>query len=489
MKKKLLMLGAMGIVSLALLAGCSMNKSETESDLESSQTNVSEEVEAKSDTEENTQDTAKKEAVEEPVKEPEPAAPATADAKDVGEGEIITVNSSLDNKLEDTKLKYLTVEVGKDETKLNFAWFSKSSKEGTVLMQEASTLEPNQFYTSSSVEAKTKKSETTKGYHVNKASVSKLKPNTKYYYVVGNEDGWSPIYTYTTESFEGDFTFAAIGDPEIGIGTYEDVDHLSIYEDTINKINENIPNAAFLLSTGDQVAGSDLDKEYEGLLNHSGLYSLAFAPTIGNHDITENYFKEHFNVPNFNKVKGVADIKNDNYYFTYGDALFLMINTNNMSDYDDYHENFIREVCEKNADKKWKIAVFHHSPYSSIQKYQNDSGVVSELIPFLDEAGIDVVLNGHDHSYTRTHVMSGGGISQKVSGTSVTNPNGIVYFTFGSSSESLFHDTIDNANAVVSGAVKKAQVSKVDVTSKSFKVTTYNTDNWEVYDEFEIIKE
>ena len=86
-------------------------------------------------------------------------------------------------------------------------------------MQEASTMEINTFYTSNSTLAKTKESRTEKGYYVSKATVANLKPNTTYLYVVGNNEGWSPIYTYKTSSFETTFSFAAVGDPEMGIGT------------------------------------------------------------------------------------------------------------------------------------------------------------------------------------------------------------------------------------------------------------------------------
>jgi hypothetical protein len=351
-------------------------------------------------------------------------------------------------------------------------------------------MEMNTFYTSNSVTADTKESKTEEGYYVNKASVSNLKPNTTYYYVVGNNDGWSPIYTYKTSGFDTTFSFAAVGDPEMGIGTDdESLDQLGIFDNTINKINEKIENVAFLVSTGDQVGINDSNADYGSLLNHVGLYSLAFAPTIGNHDVGGNYFKEHFNLPNLNKIKPDADVTNDDYYFTYNGVLFLMINVNNGSDYDDYHRKFVEEATAQYPDATWKVAVFHFPPFSSVAKNQENATAVQELIPFLEEAGVNVVLNGHDQVSVRTHVMKGTSISQKVTGNSVTNPDGIVYFTLGTSSGNLFHEPIANPSAVISEASGHPQASRVDVTPTSFKVTTYNTDTWEVFDEFEIIKQ
>ncbi|OYP29791.1 hypothetical protein CG709_06850 [Lachnotalea glycerini] len=166
-----------------------------------------------------------------------------------------------------------------------------------------------------------------------------------------------------------------------------------------------------------------------------------------------------------------------------------MINTNNGSDFDDYHKKFIEEASAQYPDAKWKVAVFHQPPYSSVAKNLDDAAAVQELTPFLEDIGVDVVFNGHDQLYTRTNVMKGNAISQKVSGNSVTNPDGIVYFTLSSSSGNLFHEAIGNAYAVISEAPGHPQASRVDVTASSLKVTTYNSDSWEVYDEFEIIKQ
>jgi hypothetical protein len=478
-------------VILVFTAGCSKKAEDTNTE-DNVQTTDQTELENKVQ-EENAAQTenqpAEVEQADSPDVQQQAESEATVEALAVGSGEIITVPNVTNEIIEKTGMKYLSVEVGKTESERNFVWYSKSAADGMVLMQEASTMEINTFYTSNSTMAKTKKSKTEEGYYVNKATVSNLKPNTTYYYVVGNSEGWSPIYTYKTSSFDTTFSFAAVGDPEIGIGTDDEgLDQVGIFDNTINKINEQIQDVAFLLSTGDQVGIHDSNKDYASLLNHVGLYSLAFAPTIGNHDVGGSYFKEHFNLPNMNKIKPDADVTNDDYYFTYNGVLFLMINSNNGSDYDDYHKKFIKEAASQYPDATWKVAVFHYPPFSSVEKNQENAAAVQELIPFFEDAGIDVVLNGHDQLYVRTHVMSGTSIAQTVTGNSVTNPNGIVYFTLGSSSGNLFHEAISNPNAVVSEASGHPQASRVDVTPTSFKVTTYNTDTWEVYDEFEIIK-
>lgn len=479
-------------VMLVFSAGCS-EKAEVTSTEENVQSTEQTDATNTAQVVENTTQTEQQSATVEQVPTTDVQVPAPTEAVGetlaVGSGEIITVPNVTNTAIETTGIKYLSVEVGKTESARNFVWYSKSASDGMVLIQEASSMEINTFYTSNSKTAKTKASKTEEGFYVSKATVSDLKPNTTYNYVVGNNDGWSPIYTYKTSSFDTSFSFAAIGDPEMGISTDdESIDQLGIFENTISKINEQIPNVAFLLSTGDQVGINDNNKDYAALLNHVGLYSLAFAPTIGNHDVGGDYFKEHFNVPNMNEIKPDADVKNDDYYFTYNGVLFLMINSNNGSDFDDYHRKFIEEASAQNPNATWKVAVFHFPPFSSVAKNQADATAVQEMIPFLEDAGVDVVFNGHDQLYVRTQVMSGTSVAQKVTGNSVTNPEGIVYFTLSSSSGNLFHEAISNPNAVISEGNGHPQATRVDVTPTSFKVTTYDSDTWEVYDEFEILK-
>ncbi len=413
-----------------------------------------------------------------------------ASSSQVGSGDVVTVPDVSGGILTDDSIRYLSVNVGSNETKLNFVWYSKNKDDAYVIMQEQSDMANNEFYSSNKVQAKVKSAKSEDGYYVCKATVKGLKPNTNYKYVVGNDKAWSPVYEYKTANFGNDWSFAVVGDPEMGLATDdESIDQMGIFDTTINNINANIPEAAFLLSTGDQVALCDSNENYNMLLNHEGLYSLAFAPTIGNHDLHDTFFKEHFNIPNFNKIGCIAeDLDNDNYWYTYNDTLFMMINSNNMTDYDDFHRLYVEEVIEKNPDAKWVVAVFHHSPFSSYEKYQNDAKAVQELIPMLEAAGVDVVFNGHDHIYTRSYVMNGTTANTAVSGNTASVNDGIPYITFSSSSSSLYHGAMNNSNAAIVYAEEVPQATRVDVTDSNMKISTYNSQTWELIDEFTLTK-
>ena len=59
-----------------------------------------------------------------------------------------------------------------------------------------------------------------------------------------------------------------------------------------------MPDAAFLLSAGDQVNTNNDEAQYSAYLEQAQLYSLPVATVVGNHDSGSNSYDQHFNVPN-----------------------------------------------------------------------------------------------------------------------------------------------------------------------------------------------
>jgi calcineurin-like phosphoesterase family protein len=69
----------------------------------------------------------------------------------------------------------------------------------------------------------------------------------------------------------------------------------------------------------------------------------------------------------------------------------------------------------RSSTAAWQVLVFHQPAYSC-GKYASKPGVQRHLLPAIQGAGVDLVLNGHDHNYQRfgpingtTYVVSGGG--------------------------------------------------------------------------------
>jgi predicted phosphodiesterase len=168
-----------------------------------------------------------------------------------------------------------------------------------------------------------------------------------------------------------------------------------------------------VICAGDQVDDPYNEEQYADYFSPGRLKQIPFATAVGNHDASELY-RYHFHVPNessFGRTSAGGD-----YWFAYGDALFMVLNTNkkdgegkaavrNVGE----HIAFMKETLEKNQKAKWKFVVFHHSIYSAANHSQ-DRDIIRlrrDLVPALDALGIDVVFMGHDHSYVRTFPMKG----------------------------------------------------------------------------------
>jgi len=96
------------------------------------------------------------------------------------------------------------------------------------------------------------------------------------------------------------------------------------WAETVRIMTDKFPEAAFILSAGDQVELVNREYEYTGFFSPSELTSLPVAPAIGNHERAVN-FKYHFNLPNESSEYGVS-IAGGDYYFSHGNALFIVLN-------------------------------------------------------------------------------------------------------------------------------------------------------------------
>jgi 3',5'-cyclic AMP phosphodiesterase CpdA len=58
-------------------------------------------------------------------------------------------------------------------------------------------------------------------------------------------------------------------------------------------------------------------------------------------------------------------------------------------------------------DSEWKVAFFHHPPYSSGGAHGSDTKLREVVEPIFVKYGVSVVLTGHEHFYERTKPQKG----------------------------------------------------------------------------------
>ncbi|HCT64182.1 MAG TPA: phosphohydrolase [Lachnospiraceae bacterium] len=313
---------------------------------------------------------------------------------------------------------------GSDETKINFAWYSKSGSNEALSYGTSPNLDSSTTVTHTQTKAQ-------EGYVSNKATITLLEPNTTYYYRVGNRE----INSFKTQNTSS-FSFVFVGDPQIGssnamkakkpediaVPEFATAQYEAVESDTFNwnntlemAIKQSKEMPSFILSAGDQIQTnakkvddiSISEIEYAGYLSPDILESLPVATTVGNHDSDNPNYTWHFNTPNLSTL-GSNNIVGGDYYFRHGKALFIMLNTQDTNSAE--HKKFIEETVKANKDCKWKIVTLHQDIYGSAE-HSNEPEITNlryELVPIFEANDIDVVLTGHDHAYSRSYILKGG---------------------------------------------------------------------------------
>lgn len=402
-------------------------------------------------------------------------------------------------------LKAISLSVGSTPSELNINWFSTDSSNGQVQYAKKDDMHgafpENKAIT---VNAKMSKAQAD-GYYANKATMSNLEENTSYVYRVGNNGQWSDTYTTTTKA-SGNFSFLFAGDPQLG-SSGDLASDKDGWKNTLDLIKKSslFKNVNFIQNAGDHVEAGKNESQYDAYLsNYEGsvVYSTPFANAVGNHDNSGTAYNDHFNLPNVSQLgnSGEGNAQGD-YYYIYNNTLMMVLNSNNRSTAQ--HEEFIKNTIAKtkdNKDIKWKIVVFHHSIYSSAS-HASDNDILARrdtLAPMLSENGIDLVLMGHDHVYTRSMLMDGTTALKEESFDKngqpiheVTNPKGLTYITANSASGSKYYEFTNNLTGdyiAVKNQEHTPNITKLDVSDNQLKIVTYRTTDLSVVDDFTINK-
>ena len=181
---------------------------------------------------------------------------------------------------------------------------------------------------------------------------------------------------------------------------------------TIDMAATEHPDAEFMVHAGDMVDKGFLEEQWNYWFDEAQKHFLntTLVSAIGNHEVMgtkENGdFLAHFNQPG----NGLDSLKGTNFSFDYKDVHFIMLN----SEYQlEEQKKWLQQDLANNT-KKWTVAMFHRGPYGSIY----DSAEVRDLwAPVLEESGVDLVLNGHDHIYIRSYPMMNNQIAAEGKGT------------------------------------------------------------------------
>lgn len=389
---------------------------------------------------------------------------------------------------------------GAKATDLNFAWYSEETVTPTVKISTNQDMSGAKTVTGSA--DKINKNNSFKNYTAsNKVALKDyLVENMTYYYQYStNGVDWSDTYTYKTHSFS-DYQAVLVGDPQIGAsgsngqGTQDDTD-IAVNTYAWNKTLQKAlgaggiaENASFILSAGDQIDYSSSgtngsgeiirEQEYAGFLYPDVLRSTPLATTIGNHESMVDDYSLHYNNPNASTL-GSTESGGD-YYYSYGDTLFISLNSNSRNV--EEHRQLMKEAVASHEDAKWKVVLFHHDIYGSGSPHSDVDGANLRILfaPLMDEFNIDLCLTGHDHSYARTYQILDGkvietdGVSENAS--KAYNPEGTLYIAAGSASGSKFYtlNTVKQYYIAERSNTPEPTFSTIDFSGDSLTIKTYD---------------
>ena len=182
---------------------------------------------------------------------------------------------------------------------------------------------------------------------------------------------------------------------------------VSLLSGYVNKVRREEKNVIYAVA-GDMFRGSVIDSEYKGT-STIGIMNLVGpdVATIGNHDSLNPDYTYHFNNPNATE-NGKTQAGGD-YYYSYGAGLFIVLNTNNYNVAE--HEKTIQEAIASAPDAAWRVVTIHQDIYGTGLDHSDTDGMIlrTQLTPIFDKYDIDVVLQGHDHTYSRSKLLYGDG--------------------------------------------------------------------------------
>lgn len=276
-------------------------------------------------------------------------------------------------------------------------------------------------------------------YYVVKAEVD-LEPSTTYTYRIYDkyaQTGSETVTFQTKDTTSSSFTFSHVSDTQ-SVSASSAISLGKNFGNVLAQLNTD-----FILHTGDVVEYSKYEYEWTQMLDDNFAY-LSKTPimvTAGNHDTTYksgvNEVWKHFN----NKIPEQKTTAQGYYYsFIYGNAKFVILNTNNNPSgaLDGEQLNWLTEELKSN-ESDWLFVGMHAPLYSIGQwgadpnKNEQSRALRAQLRALFAEYGVDMVFQGHDHLLSCTNPIDKDGkpvlpTTQTENGVEYSvDPSGVIY--------------------------------------------------------------
>jgi hypothetical protein len=256
--------------------------------------------------------------------------------------------------------------------------------------------------------------------------VTGLTAYTQYFYSIGDtsmvlagDDANHFFRTSPTSGTAGAYRFWVTGDG--GFATGPQAPNTIAVRDAYTTFQGGAETNLFLL-LGDNayLVGSDADYQAAFFDMHAALLRNTPAwPTFGNHEAfssnsltqTGPYFAM-FSLPTAGEAGGDPSGSEAYFSFDYGNIHFINLDGNSEPVTAGSAMMTWLEADLQATSADWVIAFWHHPPYSKGLVHDSDVelreiALRENVVPMLEDYGVDLVMCGHSHSYERSYLLDG----------------------------------------------------------------------------------
>lgn len=243
-------------------------------------------------------------------------------------------------------------------------------------------------------------------YH--QARLTGLTPDTVYAYRVRGAAGWGEWLQFRTaaKTFRP-FRFLYLGDTQNGI--------LSLGSRVIRQAFHSTASPALVLHAGDLVAQRDdmIHDDEWGEWTQAGGYNFATvpqAPATGNHEYIDTVQPDgtegrklgpHWPLQFALPANGAKGLKATTYFIDYQGVRFVILDGTAALDLGglDVQTRWLDETLAA-PGPLWRVVVFHQ-PIFTCARPEDTETLKAAWVPVFERRKVDLVLQGHDHCYSR----------------------------------------------------------------------------------------
>ncbi len=249
--------------------------------------------------------------------------------------------------------------------------------------------------------------------HYHSAVFADLEPETLYVYRVGDgAEDWSEWQQFRTMAAETKpLTFLYVGDAQNDV--------FSLWSRLIREGYSVAPDAHFIIHAGDLINRANRDIEWGGWFAAAGWINgkLASIPTPGNHEYEKSedastlsrHWRPTFTLPENGPAGPPLETA---YYLDIQGVRVIALNSNEAIK---EQAAWLEGVLADNPNR-WTV-VTHHHPVHSVSRGRDNPELRALWQPIYDKHRVDLVLQGHDHTYGRGSLQTGESVQAGAGGT------------------------------------------------------------------------